>query len=109
MPEEYMVTEGPGMAPVHPGKIIRNEVLPALRLSVSKAAAQLGISRQRLQRIIGERGAITPEMAVRLGKFCGNGAGIWLRLQQAYDLWDARKRFADEIERIPTHASMPDV
>jgi len=46
--------------------------------------------------------AVSPEMAVRLGKFCGNGPGLWLRLQAAYDLWHAEKRMRGEIRRIPT-------
>jgi plasmid maintenance system antidote protein VapI len=44
-------------------------------------------------------------MAVRLGKFCGNGPGLWLRLQQTYDLWHAERLLADALERIPTHRS----
>ena len=103
MAKEFLVTEEPAMIPVHPGKIIKEDVLPALGMSVSKAAQQLGISRQMLQRILAETHSITPEMAVRLGKFCGNGPGIWLRLQQAYDLWKARLRLGDEIDKIPTY------
>ena len=46
--------------------------------------------------------AVSPEMAVRLGKFCGNGAGLWSRMQAAYDLWHAEQRMQKEIKRIPT-------
>lgn len=109
MPKEYLVTEDPNMTPVHPGKIIKEDVLPALGISVSKAAQQLGVSRQMLQRITAESHSITPEMAVRLGKFCGNGPGIWLRLQQAYDLWKARSRLGDEIDKIPTYGLISEV
>ncbi len=42
-------------------------------------------------------------MAVRLGKFCGNGPGLWLRMQQSYDLWFAQQRLHDELEKIPAH------
>ncbi len=49
--------------------------------------------------------AITPEMAVRLGKFCGNGPGLWLRMQQNYDLWHAERELHDESKRIPAHAT----
>src|SRR5687768_9181069 len=73
--------------PTHPGEILREDVLPALELSVSEAARQLGVTRQMLHRILAERAAITPEMAVRIGRFCGNGPSVWLRMQQAYDLW----------------------
>jgi len=47
--------------------------------------------------------SITPEMAVRLGRFCGNGPELWLRMQQAYDLWHAERVLADRLERIPVH------
>lgn len=92
-------------APTHPGAVLREDVLPALRLTVLEAAAQLRISRQTLHRILAEQGAVTPEMAVRLGKFCGNGPGVWLRLQQAYDLFRAEQSLEGEIEQIPTHAA----
>ena len=72
---------------VHPGAILRQDVLPALNLSVAEAARQLGVSRQMLHSILAERSADSPEMAVRLGRFCGNGAGFWLCIQTAYDLW----------------------
>jgi addiction module HigA family antidote len=78
-------------------------VLPALRLSVTEAARQLGVARQTLHRIIAGRAAVTPEMAVRLGKFCGNGPGLWLRLQQTYDLWHAERRLSEAVARIPSH------
>lgn len=58
-------------------------------MSVTEAAEKLGVSRQMLHGILAEKHAITPEMAVRLGKFCGNGPGIWLRMQQNHDLWKA--------------------
>jgi addiction module HigA family antidote len=50
-----------------------------------------------------EQAAVSPEMAVRLGKFCGNGPGLWLRLQQTHDLWHAERRLADAVDRIPSH------
>jgi len=72
------------MKPTHPGAILREDVLPALNLTVAEAAWQLGVSRQMLHSILSERSAVSPEMAVRLGQFCGNGAGFWLRMQAAY-------------------------
>jgi len=104
MVEEYVVTDEPRMPPVHPGEILREDVLPALGLTISEAARQLGVSRQTLHRIMMGAYAITPEMALRLGKFCGNGPGLWLRMQQNYDLWHARERLGEEIDRIPTHS-----
>ena len=70
------------------------DVLPALGISISEAARQLRTSRQSLHAILACERAITPEMALRLGKFCGNGPGLWLRMQQHYDLWHAERRLA---------------
>jgi len=89
--------------PTHPGVILREDVLPSLGLSVSEAARQLRVSRQTLHRILAGTSAVTPEMAVRLGKFCGNGAGLWLRMQEAFDLWHAERRLAKELDKIPAH------
>jgi addiction module HigA family antidote len=100
--KEYPVTEAPKMAPVHPGEVLREDVLPALGLNVIEAAKELRVSRQTLHRILAGKMAVSPEMAVRLGKFCGNGSGLWLRLQAAYDLWHAEKRLRGEVRRIPT-------
>lgn len=90
--------------PTHPGEILREDVLPALHLSVSEAARQLRVTRQTLHRILSGRSAVTPEMAVRLGKFCGNGPDLWLRMQQAHDLWRAQEQLRAEVEKIPGHA-----
>jgi addiction module HigA family antidote len=89
--------------PTHPGAILREDVLPALALSVSEAARQLGVTRQMLHRIIAEKSSITPAMAARLGRFCGNGPGLWLRMQQAYDLWRAERALGDALKKIPVH------
>jgi addiction module HigA family antidote len=104
MKKEYLVSEESRMAPVHPGEILREDVLPALGMTITEAARHLRVSRQTLHRIMAGTHAITPEMALRLGKFCGNGPGLWLRMQQRYDLWHARRRLGVEIERIPAHS-----
>ena len=106
MAREYTVRRPVKSPPVHPGQILREDVLPTLRLSVTAAAKQLGIARQTLHRIMAERAAVSPEMAVRLGKFCANGPGLWLRLQQTYDLWHAERRLANAVARIPSHRSV---
>jgi antitoxin HigA-1 len=88
--------------PPHPGAVLRDDVLPAMRISTTAAANALGISRQTLHAILGERAAVTPEMAVRLGKLCGGGPGRWLRLQRERDLWRAEHVLAAEVAVIPT-------
>ena len=103
---EIPATQPPRMEPSHPGAILRDDVLPALGLSVSQAARQLRVSRQMLHSILAERSAVSPEMAVRLGRFCGNGSGLWLRMQGEHDLWHAERRLHDEVEQIPRHAAV---
>jgi antitoxin HigA-1 len=104
--KEYLVTGTSKIPPVHPGELLREDVLPALGMTVSDAARELRISRQTLHRILSGTMAVSPEMAVRLGKFCGNGPGLWLRMQAAYDLWHSERRMREEIKRIPTrHAA----
>jgi len=102
MTREYLVNTRPRRKPTHPGELLREDVLPALRISVSEAARKLRVSRQTLHRILAGDAGVTPDMAVRLGKFCGNGPGLWLRMQQAYDLWHAEQRLASELTKIPT-------
>ena len=101
---EYKVTKQPARQPTHPGKILREDVLPAFELSVSAAARQLGVTRQTLHRILAESSSVTPEMALCLGRLCGNGPNVWLQLQQHYDLWHAERKLAAEIAKIPEYA-----
>lgn len=96
-----MVARDARRAPVHPGEILREDVIPGLGMSVTAAAEHLRVTRQQLHRVLSEKAAISPEMALRIGKFCGNGAEVWLRMQGAYDLWHAQRRIAGEIKAIP--------
>ncbi len=98
--EEYAVKRPLKRPPTHPGEVIREEVLPALGLSVSEAARCLGVSRQQLHRILACTHPITTEMALRIGKFAGNGPGVWLRMQQAHDLWYAEQRMKRDLSKI---------
>lgn len=86
-----MTTRDPSRCPSHPGATLREVVIPATGRSKTEIAKALGISRQALYDILNERQSITPEMAVRIGKLCGNGPGSWLRMQQAHDLWHAQR------------------
>ncbi len=91
-----------GLDPVHPGEILREDVLPALNMPVSTAAKHLGVTSQQMHRNHAGTASITPDMALRLGKFCGNGPGLWLRMQQRYDLTRAEQDMRDELATIPT-------
>jgi antitoxin HigA-1 len=91
-----------GLKPMHPGELLREDILPSLGKPKAEIARLLGISRQALYDIIGERQPVTPGMALRLGKLCGNGPELWINLQRSYDLAAAEKDLAAEIKKIPT-------
>ena len=88
--------------PPHPGETLRDDVLPALGLSVTDAAEQLGVARPSLSRVLNGRAAISPEMALRIEKWLGTANGgradLWLAEQAAYDLWRARKNFKASVK-----------
>ena len=86
----------------HPGEILREDVLPAIGRPKAEIARLLGVSRQTLYDVLNEKQPITPSLAVRIGKLCGNGPGVWLRMQQAYDLKKAEAELADVVAAIPT-------
>jgi addiction module HigA family antidote len=74
--------------PTHPGAILREDVLPALRITQKEFADRLGVSRLTVSELLHEKRTLTPDMAMRLGKLLGNGPEIWLRMQQTLDLWE---------------------
>lgn len=76
--------------PTHPGKIIKEDYLLPLSISIKDMASTLGISRKTLSKIINERGSITPEMALRLSRAFETTPDLWLNLQKNYDLWQAK-------------------
>jgi len=72
--------------PPHPGRIVRDECLEPLGLTVTEGARVLGVTRQALNNLVNEKAGISPEMAVRLTKAFGGTATTWLRMQVTYDL-----------------------
>ena len=93
-----------GLPPMHPGQLLREEILPALGRPKTEIARLLGVSRQTLHDIVAEKQPVTPAMALRLGKLCGNGPELWLNLQKRYDLRRAEQELSDKIKAIPTLA-----
>jgi addiction module HigA family antidote len=91
-----------GLPAMHPGELLREDVMPALGRTRAEIARLLGVSRQTLHAILTERAPVTPEMALRLGKLCGNGPDLWLALQSRYDLERLREAKRSEIDAIPT-------
>lgn len=83
--------------PSHPGETLKEDVLPALGLTVTEAAEQLGVARPSLSKVLNGHASISTEMALRLEQWLGieNGgrADLWLAEQASYDLWQARSKF----------------
>ena len=94
--------------PPHPGLTLREDVLPALGLGVGEAAAQLGVDRVTLSKVLNARAGISPLMALRLerwlGRERGGAAEVWLAQQAAYDLWQARQAAGNQDALARVHA-----
>ena len=90
----------PSIEPAHPGEILSEIMIPATGRSKAEIARLLGISRQTLYDILKCKQPVTPAVAVRLGKLFGDGAGIWVRMQAAYDTWHAEREI--DVSAVPT-------
>jgi len=77
--------------PPHPGETLREDVLPALNISLTEFARHLGFARETLSRILHGHTPIRPDLAVRLERAGISTARLWLSLQAAYDLWQAHQ------------------
>lgn len=91
--------------PPHPGEMLKEDVLPALGLTVTDAAEQLGVSRVAFSRVINGRAAISAELAIRLAQWLGGGAEIWLRAQLQYDLWHAEQKSTAKVKPAKSMAA----
>ncbi len=78
--------------PAHPGEVIREACLRPLKLTVTAAAAALGVTRKALSDLLNGHSGVSPDMAIRLEKVFGSSADAWLRMQMQRDLWEARQR-----------------
>jgi len=75
--------------PIHPGKIIREDYLKPLGLTITHLAETIGVSRKTLSKIVNGKGSVSPDMALRLSRAFGTSPEFWLNLQKHYDLWQA--------------------
>jgi len=97
-----LIAKRPHREPTHPGAVLREDVVPEMGLSVSEFARRIGVTRQTLHKILAEINPITPNTALRIGKLVGNGAEIWLTMQQRYDLWHTERELQEELDKIET-------
>lgn len=86
-----MTVRNPDRCPSHPGALLREDIIPATGLPKAKIASLLGISRQQLYYILGEKKPVSAEVAVRLAKMFRTDVLFWVRMQGAYDAWHATK------------------
>ncbi len=86
----------PKRKPTHPGMIIREDILPTLKLNQGKLAKHLGVSHLVLSAIIHEKRAVTAEMAKSISTTLGGSLKSWLRMQEAFDLWDAQQKLSKD-------------
>jgi addiction module HigA family antidote len=90
------------LPPIHPGEFLREDILPETGLSVSAAAKALGVSRQMLHDILGERKPLSAVMCLKVSRLFGSSPEMWMRLQAAYDLKKAArdKKVMERVARI---------
>jgi antitoxin HigA-1 len=81
--------------PTHPGGILKQHYLEPLHIGIAQAALALGVSRRSLSKIVHEQRAVTPDIALRLGKAFHTTPELWLNLQRTYDLWHAAHQSED--------------
>ena len=90
------------LPPVHPGEILKEDILPSVGLSVMAAAQALGVSRQMLHDILAERRPLSAAMCLKISRLLGGSPEVWMRLQAAYDLKMAEqdKKVMERVARI---------
>ena len=85
---------------IHPGIILKEDVIDANQLTIGRAATLLGISRLTLSKIANEKGSITPNIALRIEKVFGGRADFWLRMQRGYDLIEEKQKFENNPPKL---------
>src|ERR1035437_425405 len=81
----------PNRRPTHPGAILREDVLPALKMTQTELAERLDVSRLSVSDLLHEKRALSPDMAVRIGRLLNTSPESWLRMQEAVDLWEIQQ------------------
>ena len=90
----------PMFNPPHPGEILKEDVMPEIGFTVGNFAAHLGISRPHFSKILNGRASITAEMDLKLSEALGQPPGLWIRMQVAYDLWQAEQKPRQHVARL---------
>ena len=93
------------VAPPHPGEYLKEDVLPALGMTITDLARHLGVTRTTLSELMNEKRDVSLEMAQRLGQAFGNGARFWLALQMQRDIWQAERDGNIHVNRLKWNGS----
>jgi addiction module HigA family antidote len=91
----------PSRKPTHPGALLREDVMPELGVTQAAFAGYLGVSRLTVSEILNEKRGVSPEMAMRLSKVIGGSPEMWLRMQEALDLWEVAQKFKKNPKLVP--------
>ena len=86
--------------PIHPGDMLLREFLEPIGLTQRDVADAIGVPYQRVNELVNGRRGVTPSTALRLGKYLGTSAELWLNLQQRWDLYHAQRAEEPALERI---------
>lgn len=89
-----------GMAPLHPGIVLKGLYLEPLEITITQAAGRLGVARKTLSQLVNGHMGISAEMAIRLSKALNTTPQLWLNMQQGYDLWIAERK-SDKFHIVP--------
>ncbi len=88
------------LPPTHPGELLRDEIMPAARLTQEALAGRLGVSRRTINELVSEKRSVSADMAHRLARFFDTTPEFWLGLQQDVDLWKARQAADQKYAKI---------
>ena len=95
----YPAVRMPKLKPAHPGEILREDVLPSLKISVVEVARTLGVSRQLLHGVMAGRAGVSADTALRLGRYFSNSPQFWLNLQGQFDIAMAERKHGEDIKK----------
>lgn len=99
----------PDRRPTHPGAVLREDILPALKMTQTELAERLGVSRLSISELVHEKRAMSPEMAVRIATLLSTSPESWLRMQEAVELWTVRQNTSKLASITPLDQSRLDL
>ena len=99
---------GLAVCPAHPGEILKQDVVPLTGMTIGQIATHLGVARATLSELLNEKLDVSHDMAIRLGKACGNRTRFWLALQMQFDLWqmEQERTFQIDVARLELDAAL---